>query len=109
MILEQMSLLASSGRRQQVASALASTMGPIQVQPGCLSCHLFQCLENPDEFLITAKWASADGLISHLQSDTYKQLLLLMELSPDPPVIEFYTVVETQGLNLVQHARKCSG
>ena len=109
MIIEHLSLLANFGQRPQLASALASTVGPIQVQPGCLSCRLFQSLENPDEFLLAARWATSDGLISHLQSDTYKRLLLLMELSPSPPVIEFYTVLETHGLDLVQEARECRG
>lgn len=108
MIIEQMCVAADYGQGQQLASALASTLGPIQVQPGCLSCRLFQSLQDPDEFLLAAKWATIDGLISHLQSDTYKRLLLLMELSPSPPVIAFYTVLETHGLDLVQKAREFS-
>jgi len=90
---------------QRIGSALACVVGPTQVQPGCLSCRLFQNWQDPDEFLIEVKWEAVDGLMSHLRSDTYKHLLLLMELSPSPPVLQFYTVEEVRGLELVQQAR----
>jgi quinol monooxygenase YgiN len=108
MIIEYLGISAAKGSRQQLAGTLASTLGPIQVQPGCLSCHLFQSAECPDEFLIAAKWASLEGLVGHLQSEVYKHLLLLMELGPSPPVVEFYTVQEAHGLELVHEARKSS-
>jgi hypothetical protein len=66
---------------------------------------LFQNWQDSDEFLIEVKWEAVDGLMKHLRSDTYKHLLLLMELSPSPPVSQFYTVEEVRGLELVQQAR----
>ena len=55
--------------------------------------------------MIEARWENEEGLIQHLQSDTYKKLLLLMELSASPPSLEFLTVVESRGLDLVESAR----
>jgi hypothetical protein len=49
-----------------------------------------------------ARWDSQADLIRHLQSDIYKRLLLLIELSPAPPAFEFFTVVEVRGLDLVE-------
>jgi len=80
-------------------------MGPTQVQRGCLSCRLFQNWQDEDEFLIKANWATEADLIRHLQSDTYKQLLLLMELSRTPPVLRFFMVREVRGLEVVREAR----
>lgn len=105
MIIEQVGISATSGQRQQLGSALASLIGPTQVLPGCLSCRLFQNWENLDEFFIEANWATAEDLIRHLQSDTYKRLLLLVELSRIPPVLQFCTVQEVNGLDLVRQAR----
>jgi quinol monooxygenase YgiN len=105
MIIEHVNVFAAHGQRRQLARALASTMGPTQVQPGCLSCRLFLSWQEPEMFLIEAKWATEADLIRHLQSDAYKQLLLLMELSPNPPILQFYTVREVEGLDLVQKAR----
>ena len=47
-------------------------------------------------------WESKEDLIRHLQSDSYKRILLFLELSPKPPVLEFYTVQEASGLELVR-------
>ena len=105
MIIERIGISAPDGRKQQMGSALVSLTGPTHVQAGCLGCRLFQNWQEPYEFLIEAEWAAEGDLIRHLQSDTYKQLLLLMELSPRPPVVQFYTVQDVRALDLVQEAR----
>ena len=105
MMIEQMSLAVPEAKKQQVGSALASFVGPTQVQPGCLSCSLSQGWTNPHELRFESRWANEEDLIRHLKSDSYKQLLLLMELSSVPPQIEYFVVVRAQGLDLVQNAR----
>ena len=105
MIIEQMSIAVPQGKRQQLGSALASFVGPTQVQPGCLSCRLCQGWTDPDELRFESRWSNEDDLIRHLKSDSYKQLLLLMELSTVPPQIEFFAVIKAQGLDLVETAR----
>jgi len=54
---------------------------------------------------LLARWETQRDLIRHLQSDTYKRLLLLMELSTAPPVVEFFNVLQIRGLDLVEAAR----
>ena len=105
MIIELVSMSVSDKKRQELGKALASLVGPIQVQPGCLSCRLSQSLPQPDDLQIEARWESREDLIRHLQSDGYKRLLLLMELSAAPPILEFLTVLEVRGLDLVETAR----
>ena len=105
MIIEQMSIVVPQGKTRQLGSALASFVGPTQVQPGCLSCNVSQSWTNPDELRFESRWSNESDLIRHLKSDSYKQLLLLMELSSAPPQIEFFDVVKAQGLDLVESAR----
>ena len=105
MIIEQLTICAPKGKRQEVSKALVSLSGPMQVQPGCLKCRLLQSWQNPDELVLEANWETAEDLIRHLQSDNYKRLLLLMELSAVAPVLEFCTVQDVSGLELVQKAR----
>jgi len=108
MIIEKMNLTVPPTKRQQMGSALASLVGPTQVQQGCLSCELYQDWSNEGPLRIESRWANQEDLVRHLQTDTYKRLLLLMELAPSPPVLEFYTVVEIRGLDLVESARDAS-
>jgi quinol monooxygenase YgiN len=105
MIIELIGILAPHEKRQELGDALVSLLGPIQVQPGCISCRLFHSLPKQDGLQIEARWADRETLIGHLQSDIYKKLLLLMELSATPPALEFFTVTEVRGLDLVEVAR----
>lgn len=105
MIIEQISIVAARGKGQEMGRSLASLVGPIQVQKGCLSCRVFQAWPDLSELKVETCWGDKNDVIRHLQSDTYKSLLLLMELSPVAPVLAFYTVLEVQGLDLVKTAR----
>jgi quinol monooxygenase YgiN len=105
MIIELVSVSVPHGKKQELGKALASLVGPIQVQRGCLTCRLVQGWPMQDGLQMEARWDSQADLVQHLQSDIYKRLLLLMELSPAPPVLEFFTVVELRGLDLVEMAR----
>lgn len=108
MVIEQLSISALDGREQELGIALLSLIGPIKVEQGCLSCHLLRTWPMQDRFQVEARWNSETDLVCHLQSDTYKRLLLLMELSATPPVVEFLTVFEFRGLDLVEEARHLS-
>ena len=79
----------------------------IPVQPGCHSRRLFQNWQEPDELVIEANWATEEDLVRHLQSETYKRLLLLMELGRSAPEVQFYAVEQVSGLDLVEKARNC--
>ena len=105
MVIELVSVSAPSGRMQEFGRALASLVGPIEVQPGCLSCRLLRAWPTHDRLQMQARWDSEEDLIKHLQSDDYRKLLVLLELSDVPPVVEYFTVLKTKGLDLVEAAR----
>ncbi len=108
MIIELVSISAKHGNNEGLGKALTSLIGPMRVEPGCVDCRLYQTWPESDQFEVVARWESEQDLIGHLQSDLYKSLLLLMELSSVPPVVEFFTVLEFRGLELVEGARKPS-
>ena len=108
MIIERIRITALPTGSQQLGRTLASLTGPARVLPGCLSCNILQSCQDRNEIQVEMEWESKEDLIRHLQSDTYKQILLLMELSQKPPVIQFYTVQEFEGLDLVKAARNRS-
>jgi quinol monooxygenase YgiN len=105
MIIEQLGIEAPQGQKLKLGSDLASLVGPTQVEPGCLGCRLFQNWQEPDELVVEAYWATEEDLVRHLQSATYKQLLLLMELSRTPPSIRFVKGEDLGGLEFVEKAR----
>jgi len=105
MIIELMSISTSLAQGDHLGDALESLVGPIQVQPGCLECRLLKSLPTEKRMYVLARWETQSDLIRHLQSDSYKRFLLLMELSATPPLVEFFDVLEIRGLDLVKAAR----
>jgi quinol monooxygenase YgiN len=105
MIIQRMRTYAPRRGKLQMGRALASLTRPTEVQPGCLNCRLLQNWHASNELLVETDWRSKEDLIRHLQSDAYKRILLFLELSPKPPILEFYTVQEVSGIELVKEAR----
>jgi hypothetical protein len=70
-----------------------------------MGCQILQ--EGPDAlaFRCEARWRTQEDLVRHLRSEHYKRLLVLMDLGSEPPLIEFHTVAETKGLDLIKDAR----
>jgi quinol monooxygenase YgiN len=105
MILASVTIIAATGQREELLRALRSLLGPIRVEPGCLSCHLYQDVEQPEALTLVEEWASPTDVERRLRSDEYRLLLQLMESSPEPPKVAFHVVEQTQGLERVHQAR----
>lgn len=105
MVIEVLSITAPQGKRQELGRALASLVGPIGVQSGCLGCRLLYGWSLHDFLQFQACWETEKDLVEHLQSDIYKRILSLVELSAVIPGINFYSVLEMRGLDLVETAR----
>jgi len=108
MIIELLRLSVPPEKREEFANTVVSLVDPIEAQPGCLGCRVFQTWPQRDGLLIEARWESQEYLVRYLQSQIYKSLLLLAELGSAPPDVEFFTVVEFRGLDLVERARSPS-
>jgi quinol monooxygenase YgiN len=105
MIIELMRISVPRGKEREFAKALVFLVNPIQAQPGCLSCYVLQTWPQQNGLHIEARWESQEYLVQYLRSQAYKRLLLLMELSATPPIVEFFKVLEIRGLDLVEQVR----
>jgi quinol monooxygenase YgiN len=108
MIIEHLTMAVRPGDGERLANALAYLSDRTLVLRGCLSCRLSREIADEGTLDLEVRWASKDDLIRHLQSETYKQFLFLMELSAAPPTLQFFSVKEMQGLELVRIARSSS-
>jgi quinol monooxygenase YgiN len=105
MIIENLQLVARRENRRELLAALSFLLGPLRVESGCVSCDLYFDGGNPNRFRFECVWKSEADLIWHLRSEIYKQLLILMELSAEQPVVQFHTISQTQGMELVHATR----
>jgi quinol monooxygenase YgiN len=108
LIIESVRIAVRPAKREELRRALTSLLGPIEAESGCMSCRILQEGNDSHAFCYEAQWKSQDDLLRHVRSEHYKRLLVLMDLGDEPPVIEFHTVAETRGLDLVERARNVS-
>ena len=55
--------------------------------------------------VILEEWENWPSLEKHIQSDSYRNILELMELSSEQPEIKFYSVADTKGIEVIERLR----
>ena len=106
MIIESVRIAAMPAQCEQLLRALVAWAGPTSVESGCLSCRILQEASAPQAFCYQAQWKTQSDLLRHIRTEHYKRLLSLIELGTTPPLVEFHTVTETRGLDLIERTRK---
>ena len=85
--------------------ALHLFMGPTQVEPGCLSCCVYQNADKSTVILYMEHWSSWETLAMHIQTTRYVQLLELMEASLETPLLSFHNMQEARGMEYLKSVR----
>jgi quinol monooxygenase YgiN len=79
---------------------------PIRVVPGCLGCQLYQDLLDPDVIMFEERWENQEVLDRHLRTDYYRKVLLVVEAASAPPEIRFDIVSGSNGMEIIERARR---
>ena len=91
--------------RAEVVRTLAAQLGPTRAQSGCLRCDLYQDVENPDAITLVEEWESQADLDPRLRSEDYRAVLGAIELSQEPPLIHFDTVIRRTGSGMLEQRK----
>jgi quinol monooxygenase YgiN len=86
------------GKRAEVQRILRGLLEPTRVRAGCLACHVYEDVEDPDVLALVQEWASADDLERYLRSEDRRKLVAVMELASRRPEIWVDTIVTREGL-----------
>jgi quinol monooxygenase YgiN len=105
MILVTLRFAVPPRQRAEVAEFFATLAGPVRVEPGCLSCGLFQDAGNGEAFLYVEEWETPEQLERHMRSARYERLLAMMEASACPPVLRYFSVSDVRGLEYLEAVR----
>ena len=95
----------SHKRRQDFMNSARLILGPTRIKPGCISCRLYQDLDEPDAVFLVEEWESRGKLNRHFNSEQCRIILSLMEASDELPDIKINTVSKTEGLKAIETAR----
>ena len=105
MITVSLGFRVSHKRRKDFMNSARLILGPTRIQPGCISCRLYQDLDESDAVFLVEEWDSRKKLDRHLNSDQYRVILSLMEGSDRFPDIKINTISKTEGLEAIEAVR----
>jgi quinol monooxygenase YgiN len=109
MILVTIRLMISPQKRAEALKILRSTAEGSRILPGCLSCRIYEDLQENKVIMFEEMWRSEEELEQHLRSDEYHKVLLVVEMALKQPEIRFNTVSDSAGIEVIEKARSFSG
>lgn len=86
-------------RRKDVFETVNALIGPTQIQPGCLACHAYVDIDSDSGLLLIEQWRSRKHLQRHIQSEDFRKVLALVDLSATVPEFSIHTVAGSMGLD----------
>jgi quinol monooxygenase YgiN len=109
MVISTLRILPPPKQHSAVLEILLSVLGPTEIQPGCLSCGVYEEKGPEHAVVFRAQWETESALHEHICSEFYPRLLVACELSNRPPEVCFHHVSATQGLDLIEQLRGRGG
>ena len=105
MIIATLRMFVPPEKRDDVLRTLRLLMGPTRAQLSCISCRLYQEVEDANLISFIQEWNSWEALETHIRSNDYRKVLSVMELASEPPEIKFVEALKTDGIELIKEIR----
>ena len=99
-------LRAPPRQTQSLVAALQSLARLAGLERGCLEAHVFTESNDPRHLYYSEAWDAEENLRSMLRSERFTHLVELMELAAEPPLLAFWTISETRGIEFARQARQ---
>jgi quinol monooxygenase YgiN len=96
-------------KRDDALKILRSMAEQCRDDPGCLSCHIYEDLQEKNVLMIEEIWRAGEDLDLHIRSEEYRNLLLVMEVAPKQPEIRFDIISSSTGIETIEKARSQAG
>jgi quinol monooxygenase YgiN len=93
------------GQTRPITMALHSLAAETRTTRGCVGCSVATDIGNRGTVRYTEEWLTEEDLRERVRSDTFVQLVTLIEESTQPPRIEFALAHETRGLDYLEEVR----
>jgi len=105
MVLATVRLTIPPQKRDEALKILRLTAEQCRIWPSCLSCRIYEDVQEHNVLMFEQRWGSQEDLERHLRSDEYYNVLLVMEMALEQPDIRFDTISESTGIETVEKAR----
>ena len=101
-------MLFPARKRKEALVILGSMIEPIKLEEGCLSCCLYQDVQEECALMLEETWADEISLHGHLRSTEFRNVLLVVEMASEPPEIRFDRVSSSTGISTIERVRGAS-
>jgi quinol monooxygenase YgiN len=105
MILATLRMIIPKDKKRETLDFLRLVGEQTRCYPGCLSFRIYHDDADTDFLMVEELWSTQEDLDPHLQSDNYRNMLLMAETASRPPEIKFQTISTSAGLEVVERAR----
>jgi quinol monooxygenase YgiN len=105
MILSTVRMTIPPQKRGEALKILRSMAEKCRDDLGCLSCNIYEDLQEKNVLMLEEVWRADEDLNLHIRSDEYLKLLLVMEMAIKRPVIRFNRISNSTGIETIEKAR----
>ena len=92
-------------RRGEVLDILSSVAERSRFEEGCINSRVYQDVDSEPVFMLDQLWVSGEGLEGYLRSEEFRKVLVVVEMSLEPPEIRFEEVSRSTGVETIEEAR----
>lgn len=86
----------------EAISALRSLVGPVRSEPGCCATRLQTDTEGGTKLTWVEEWRGVEDFERHLHGGAFRQIVAVIEMATDSPVVEIDDVSSRRGFELVE-------
>jgi quinol monooxygenase YgiN len=97
-------MLIPLNKQSEALKILQTVCAQIQFNPNCISTHLYRGVDDGRAVMIEERWTSDEHVIQHLRSESYRRILLVVEMAEEPPEILFDTIAKSTGIEKIENA-----
>jgi quinol monooxygenase YgiN len=105
MIRANIRILLSIGQQKGVMEILGRYAERTRFLAGCLSCRLYHDMLDPKAIMLEEIWDDESALNRHLGSDSFRDILLVIEMASAAPEVSFIQFSESSGLERIERVR----
>jgi len=106
MIIVRITMNVLPEKQKEMVQTLISMIWSMKQAAGCRSYVLYGNIENNNLLNLIGEWQTRNDLDNHFKSEIFSIFLGTKSLLKEPPGIDIYTVIKSEGMEAVTEARR---